>query len=261
MAIWRELGVWLTAASDSAVDAPDQDKPNLHRRALSFAALAISPILGVGAKPAMASDTRPSESKMQIAVPKDCFVKKITYASGATVKANDLIAILDSDDEESTLERITLATAFVSLQQDAISDEQVQIRRQVIQSTVDVAKAYLDYARLRLDFINSQIDFAGYAEGNEQSNRAARQQSAAAVIRAESEWRRTQSALALFDFNTRQAKQKIELIQAELPKQIQKTRDRIKDRLNMRSPRHGTISYLCYEGAFLSKGAILAEVS
>lgn len=192
------------------------------------------------------------DPKARITVYKDCFVLDVTVSDGASVRVGDLIAVLDSEDEDRVLDRISLANSFIDLQQKSISDPQVAIRRDILKSTADVARAYLDYANLKVRSLKDQV-LVGEALNVDV------QQGTAAVIRASAELDRATAAVTLFEFNIEQAKTKLALIQTELPKETAAANAR-KKRVSVHSPVDGRIKLLCYKGSFVKRGDMLAAV-
>jgi len=223
------------------------------RRSASVAILSLIAAIGatVTARPAKAAEQ--SHPKARIAAPKDCFVVEVFPKDNHPISFNDKIAILDSEDEDRGIERISLAMQFIALQEECIFDSPMNIRREILQSTLEVARAYLQYARLRID------DEYSHMAGGTSDGSFNLRQGMAAQIRAEAEVNRASSALDLFDFNVSQARQKLGLIKAAIPKE-QAALTIKKNRLNLISPVTGRVSLHCYKGSFLKKGDVLAEI-
>jgi multidrug resistance efflux pump len=193
-----------------------------------------------------------ADPKARITVYKDCFVVDVPIADSSAVRIGEIIAVLDTEDEDRTLDRIALAGSFIDLQQESISDAQITIRRDILKSTADVANAYLNYANVKLDDVSAR--FRGGTEIYPDV-----QQATAAVARASAEVKRANAALSLFEFNVKQATAKLALIQAEIPKETAAVNAR-KGRVSVQSPVAGVIQLLCYKGAFVKKGDVLANV-
>ena len=249
-------------------------KPGIKRRGLAYGALSFfSAAVGtLGERPqATAAQLALPITKVSIMTPKDCYVTELLVADGAKVSAGQSIAALDTDEEDRVIDRISLAAKLLSLQEDAISDHQITIRRNVFVSTVNVARLYLDYATDRYDTERAKIiDVPNLipAPGTaitpdtfgDQTFKLVLQQAAAVVMRAKAEVDRANSALELFDFNVAQARAKLALIKSQLPKEKTGIDDR-KKRLSITAPVAGSIKFSCYRGAFLPKGTIMAEIS
>jgi len=203
--------------------------------------------------------TRPARAKEQptakarIAAPKDCFVVEVLATHGAHVSKGEKIAILDSEEEDQIIERISMAMQFLDLQEESISESQIKVRKEILESTLGVAQSYLTYAKVRMD------PLALGTEIGQMPPPGVLEQSKAAVVRAEAEVKRAGSALELFDFNVSQARSKLKIIKEAVPKE-QQAANLKKKRLELIAPISGHVSVLCYKGAFVKKGDILAEV-
>lgn len=191
--------------------------------------------------------------KSQLRVFKDCFVVEVKVATGASVKPGQVIALLDSEDEDRTLSRIELAAGFLKLQADAISPEQAEIRRGILRSTEEIARAYSDYASTKLKDTEDR-----YHVGETTLVDIA--QARTALARATAELKRASAALTLFELNMSQATAKVSMAQSETAKEKILVQSRV-ERLLVRTPVAGRVEIMAYEGAFLKKGDTLAEVS
>lgn len=224
-------------------------------------ALALGMLLS-GPKAAKAqTSVQPPPTKVPsipILSPKDCFILDVIKADGAAVEAGEIILRLDSEDEDQTISNIDIADAFVGMQEESMSDSQIELRRDILRSTIEISDAYYDYANTRYTDMLSSYD-KGAPYSNDVSFGATLQQAAAALIRAQAEKKRSRSALELFEFNINQAKQKVNIIKGVRPREKDRLRRR-RDRLAIRSPTSGTLKLLTYPGAFVNKGFIVAEI-
>jgi hypothetical protein len=234
------------------------ENPDLQRRNLSIAALAMAPLVGGiqdGKHAALAAVSTPMATpRALVTVPRDCFLITIVARTGTPVNKDDVVLQLDTEDEDRSIARIELAEQFIALQEAALSEDQINIRRQVLQDTADTADAYTKYANLMMKFNlnNSQVD-----SSTEQAH--ALQQAATTSIRANAELTRANSALDLFNFNTVQAKQKLTYVKEQLPRERADLLTR-KARMTLKSPITGRITVRAYEGSFVSKGSVVAEI-
>jgi multidrug resistance efflux pump len=97
---------------------------------------------------------------MDVASPKNGFVIKVSVDDGNTVKAGDELLEMDSDWEQTALERIRFQDAMRELNAARYTDEQLGLLRSIAKAAVDAAEAQLslverqsaeDNARMRLD--------------------------------------------------------------------------------------------------------------
>lgn len=257
--------LWTWAGSQDANMPVGQDTrpgaPSFDRRQVSLAAM--GPIF-MGQQTDQAPPNGPATKvipiaqrtrgdEMQILSPKDCYVLTVAVRGGATLAQGDLILELDSEQEDRTLERLALAQSFLDLQQQAMSDKQIEVRRRILHSTIDVSKNFLDNANVIAAAARNN-----YRAGQNQIYNFLSPQSAA--FRAEAEWKRAQAALDLFEFNVAQARQKLHLALEQIPKEKANVTAQ-KSRLQVRSPVSGKVELFCYSGSFAAKGAVLAEIS
>jgi hypothetical protein len=234
------------------------------RRGLAYGAVSL---VSAVAATAVAGSSRAvaqqivSPAKARIAAPRDCFVKDVIAVEGATLSQGDSIAVLDTEDEDKSMDRIALANQFIAIQEAALSESQIAIRRTILQSTINVANSYLDYAKSRRDAIQYESNH-GLIGGDQApfGNDILIRQCAAAVTRATAELDRAKSALDLFNFNVIQARQKLDLIKSVIPKE-QSSIIAAKTRLTIVSPITGRVHLNCYKSAFLQKGVVIAEIS
>lgn len=194
---------------------------------------------------------------IHILAPKDCFVIKVIGQNGP-VSADASLLELDSDDENAALARVETSIKLLNMQKDSLSDDKISARKAVLQSAIDVAQAYVDFATTRgQDFI------APGAPSSYQDNMSlasARSQAFAAAARATSELQRAKTTLELYDFTTQQALAKLALLEDELNARARGLNSN-KARLTIKSPASGTLSLKCYEGGFVTRGQVLAEIA
>jgi multidrug resistance efflux pump len=236
-----------------------EDAPNLERRALSIAAVSAAPLLKSGFRiehkditDSKTATRRGKADSVRLVAPRDCFIVKLVMLDGSDAKKGDLLASLDTENEDNALDRLALAENFLTLQERAISDEQLEIRRMILRSTVETAKTYVIHAR-RMSLIKANEEQAGTIElGTTDLSRTT-------AVRAEAEWERAKIALDLFEFNSVQAAKKLEFIRAQLDSEKVRYKKQ-RERMFLRSPIDGTVKINSFEGAYLPKGTVVIEI-
>jgi multidrug efflux pump subunit AcrA (membrane-fusion protein) len=191
-----------------------------------------------------------------ITAPRDCTVWQVSVASGLQVAAGSAIVQLNTDVEDRSLSRLQLALQFLALQEAALADDQIEIRRSVLKSTEDTADVYIRYTTLMLDNAKTKAEI-GKPDVNGPIDITLSQ---AANQRATAEKLRAQSALSLFNFNINQAREKISFVKSRLESELADINKR-RERMTINSPLSGLITHTMFNGAFFEKGSMLCSIN
>ena len=184
--------------------------------------------------------------------PKDAFVKGFSVLDGSNVNANDTICSLSDDEESIALERLQAALSLMQVDAKLLSPDQLQLQQQVTQIALDITQEYVTFAQAKLAFEQKAV-----ADGTGDPIRVA--QATAALQKAQGEQNKAGLALRTFNFNVAQAQAKQAISIDQLNSEIV-FMTAMKSRLTLKAPVGGTVKLLARTGAFVTKGAPVAQI-
>jgi len=229
--------------------------PAMSRRATITSVAAYLGAVTAGAVTSEASLSSPDHkgsTGIAIKSPKNGVIVDVIDAKGRPVSVGTLICHIEPDDENRAIERIKLSEKLIALEAQLLSDEQIKARRRLVEIATEITAKYVEYAQFKYDNEKTQQALGLVTD-------VALKQSETALAKAKGEREKAGIALAAFDFNVQMMKARHDLIESQIPAEIDFLTHKMA-RLEVHAPRDGKITFLVGPGSFVKMGQPIAEI-
>jgi len=250
-----------SAASDPIDQTNAADAHAELRRSSIALGLAALTAAAIGtAKPAKASDqpaNAPGVAKVQLLAPRDSIIKSVATAAGHVVQGT-VVVVFEPTEENGLLSGIELASSLLAKQEEALSDNAVQLRHVTFEQDKAIATAYLKYAQDTHTRADADYRLGAHGTDLEQLHRALIR-AEAVLARANAEALRAAAAVDLFNASVLQAKDQLSLLKRALSTRQGVIQEQLAQ-LTLRAPVGGRLVLRGYQGGFAQKGSVVAEL-
>jgi multidrug resistance efflux pump len=239
-------------------DAKTRDDSEVYRDQRRAAlALGVAAVVStVAASKATAAPGKPldAHASLDIRAPRDGYVS--TVSDKDSVTPGDLVIELDPAIEKDALARIDLAMKLLSDQEQNLSGDALDWQKEQMTQNLNIAQEYEHHSELMLK--SQQLrDQTGTPERNGDAYREAY------VIRAraQAEVAKCKAASNLFGFQVDQAKRQLQQAKDALTARRDVIASQIEQQTKLKAPSAGRLKLLCYAGAYVQRGQVVATVS
>ena len=222
-------------------------------------ALALS--LSAGLLPANDLNIGPTTSDTSITVrsPKDGFVETVNLKQNDPVQAGVIVVIMDDDDEQRLLTRLNAATALVEIEARALADDQVAQQRELLTIASNLVDSFIKRTAADETIISTLARVGSLATQGTVEDIDTVNQLGNAASKLDAEKQKLAIALKTFEFSITQAKDRNAAVSQQLREEISSVKARIA-RLSVKAPSAGRIQAILPQGAWVSKGDVVALI-